>query len=309
MEYNFYDLAYFAGYLDGDGCFFLGKTIQRQKNIVVYEYCLQIVSVKREVLDKFSTIFGGHVRQKQKRLNHKIPYAWALKGKKACTICALILEMLVDKKIACDCLIEMSKTISQRYWKEKDQILIDKRENIIKRIKKDRDMNGFVTKESIESLNNSKKTIQPIPRDYAYLAGLIDSEGCFRVKTWKPKKRPNKVYAICLEIGNTKLPIMPWLIKRFGGSIVFVAAKPNKKAAAIWSISANSLYEILPMIYPFLMNKKAVCEKLIEFQKTILPNGGDRHSELFNALFAKNRANRDRIVDEIHALNAKGDHN
>lgn len=55
-----------------------------------------------------------------------------------------------------------------------------------------------------------------------------------------------------------------------------------------------------------LTNKKAVCEKLVEFQNTILPNGGDRHSKLFHTLFTKNRVLRDTIVAEVHELNAKG---
>ena len=50
----------------------------------------------------------------------------------------------------------------------------------------------------------------------------------------------------------------------------------------------------------------SICDKLIEFQETILPNGGDRHSELFRALFEKRQEVRERIVQEIHQLNHKG---
>lgn len=298
-------LAYCAGYIDGDGCFYVGKTLQKKTNTIVYEYSIQIISIKREVLDIFCSYFGGFVRQKTKRIKHKIPYQWTIKGKNALQLAIIISDILVDKKIACSLFIDMSKTIFPNAGKKVSDQLINERDEIINKIRKDREMHD-ITKEQIDDLKNRKNIIEPTPRDYAYLAGLIDSEGCFRVKHWLPKNKPNHVYTIHLEIGNTKLPIMPWLIERFGGGITFVPAKPNKKSCAIWSLSSKALYQILPKIYPFLTNKKAVCEKLIEFQQTILPNGGDRHSELFNALFTKNRELRDKIVSEIHQLNLKG---
>lgn len=170
-------------------------------------------------------------------------------------------------------------------------------------------MNNHITKEIIEELNTIKKTkiIDP-DYDYPYMAGLMDSEGCFRIKHWKPKNRPNEVYNITIEIGNTKFPILRWLIERFGGSICYVPGKSNKKPSATWTLSAAALYEILPKIRPYLITKKEVCDKLIEFQQTILPNGGDRHSELFRALFEKRQEVRKRIIEEVHQFNLKGSH-
>lgn len=304
-EFNF---AYCAGYLDGDGCFYVGTFQQNPQNITVYEHSIQVLSIKRGVLDKFCLEFGGAVRTKEQRIGHKVPYTWAIKGEKASNLAASISDMLVDKKIACELFIKFASTIVPNCGQKVGDAIIQQRKTFIDQIKEDRHMHNFVTKEAIESLNDRKNTVDPIPRDYAYLAGLIDSEGCFRVKHWLPKNKPNHVYAISLEIGNTKFPILPWLIERFGGNISFIPEKPGKRAVGIWNLSAKSLYEILPRIYPFLTNKKDVCQKLMEFQQTIIPNGGDRHSELFHALFTKNRAVRDRIVEEIHVLNAKGSH-
>lgn len=167
-------------------------------------------------------------------------------------------------------------------------------------------MANLITREDIENAKKESLTITPSETDWPYLAGLIDSEGCFRIRKWKPKNRPNYVYNIELEIGNTKLPILPWLIKRFGGTISFIEAKPKRRAIGRWSLSAAKLYEILPKIKPFLRSKKEVCDKLIEFQETILPNGGDRHSELFRALFEKRQEVREKIIKEVHQLNHKG---
>lgn len=299
-------LCYVAGYIDGDGCFYLGTF--RQKIITVYELSIQIVSVKEAVLNEFKEAFGGCVRQKPLRLRHRKAFCWTIKGKYAEIVASKIRIYLVEKIGECDLFIKFSKTIKHNKFRTVANDVINRRNELISQIREEKHMNNHITREDIEKLKSEALTITPADLDYPYLAGLIDSEGCFRIKTWKPKNRPNQVYNISVEIGNTKLPIMPWLIKRFGGSIVFIEAKTNKKASATWTLSADALYKILHKIRPFLRSKQEVCDKLIEFQQTILPNGGDRHSELFRALFEKRKEVRDRIIGEVHQLNRKGSH-
>ena len=306
MKDEFHKLAYCAGYLDGDGCFYLGTTIQKPKNILVYEYSIQVLSVKKEILYEFVRLFGGFVREKPQRIRHKTPFCWTIKGQNSVALAKLIYPFLTDKKITCAIYIEFSETIVSNNWKIVGEEIIKKRNEFIIKIRKERHMNDLITKQKIEAAKLIEKTIEPSRLDYAYFAGLIDSEGCFRVKKWKPKHKPNSVYAIHIEIGNTKFAIISWLVERFGGHIAYIPEKPRKKAVAIWSLSANALYKILPKIHPFLSTKKEICEKLMEFQATILPNGGDRHSELFHGLFEKTRMRREAIIDEIHKLNLKG---
>jgi len=299
---------YIAGYIDSDGCLYIGKTIQKPKMITVFEYSIQICSVKREVLDTFENAFGGSTRKKPFKERHRDAFCWTIKGIKAVQLIKQIIHFMIDKKHQGKLFIQFSQLIYGNNFKTVENSLLNKRDRIIKDIRKDKHMNNLINKESIDSLKEISKTVIPSKNDYPYLAGLIDSEGCFRIKKWKPKKKPNHVYNITLEIGNTKLPIMPWLVERFGGSVVFIPGKKNKKASATWTLSAAALYQILPKIRNYLRNKQIVCDKLIEFQKTILPNGGDRHSELFRALFEKRREIRERIVDEVHKFNLKGSH-
>ena len=297
---------YTAGYVDGDGCFYVGITFQKPKMIKVYEASIQIVSVKKTILDKFQEFYGGYIQKKPFKSRHKDAYCWTIKGDAAHKTTLFIKDHLVDKQIQADLFIKYCENITSNNFRKVSSEFIDIREEMIKQIREDKHMNNFVTKEAIEKLNDLQFTVTPQELDYPYLAGLIDSEGCFRIKKWKPSNRPNEVYNINLEIGNTKLPILPWLVERFGGSVCFIPAKGVKKASATWTLSAAALFKILPKISPFLCGKKEVCDKLIEFQSTILPNGGDRHSELFHALFEKRRKIRERIIDEVHQLNKKG---
>lgn len=295
--------------MDGDGCFYLGIFVQNPKDITVYDHSIQSVSVKKPVLDIFNINFGGFIRQKPDRARHKRSYCWTIKTKKSLDFARLISPFLTDKRLQCAMYIQFCESICFNNFKTVDPLIIEKRKNLIIEIRKEKHMNYLITKEIVDSLKEKTKTV-PINEqiDYPYFAGLMDSEGCFRIKRWKPKKNKESVYCLTIEIGNTRFPILEWVIERFGGNICFSPAKEKRKAIANWSISSAALYEILPKIRPYLINKKEVCDKLIEFQKTILSNGGDRHSELFHALFEKNRAIRERIIDEVHEFNLKGSH-
>lgn len=304
---EFNKFSYLAGYVDGDGCFYLGTTIQKPKNIIVYESSIQILSVKPEVLYFFKENFGGYVRQKPQKLNHKTPYVWTIKNKFAFDLAKLISDHLTDKKISSQIFIKMAHRIKPNCG---ISISIEEHEirlKIINAIREEKSMNDFIDEEFVQNMKNTVQCKTPTSKDFAYFAGLMDSEGCFRIKTWKPKTKPNKVYAISIEIGNTRKPIFPFLIETFGGSIQYIHPKSkNKKPFALWTLSADALFKILPNIYPYLISKKEVCAKLIEFQKTILSNGGDRHSESFRILYEKTRIIRDKIIEEVHLLNSKG---
>lgn len=298
--------SYTGGYLDGDGCFYTGIYIQKPKNIQIFESSIQVVSVKIEILNFFKSFYGGAIRMKPKKDRHKDSFCWTIKGYDALSVCYKIYNFVIDKYPQIILFMEYINSITSNYYQIVSKNIIERRCNIIKLMREEKHMNNLIDKESIDKLKDIKFTISPAPLDFPYLAGLIDSEGCFRIKKWKPKNRPNNVYNIALEIGNTKFPILPWLIARFGGSACFIPAKSNKKASALWTLSSNSLHAILPKIHPYLRGKKEVCGKLMEFHNTILPNGGDRHSELFHELFEKRIKVRESIINDVHILNKKG---
>ena len=297
------EFSYLAGYLDGDGCMYCGTTIQKPKNITVFEYSIQVCCVERENLFSFEK-HGGYVRQKEQRPKHKIPYVWVLKD--CYKFASNVLPYLLDKPVQCKCLIDLFESIRGSNYQTCKNKTLDHRYNIIDICRRNK-VSDLVTKENIDKIKCLKPSIEPKDTDFAYLAGLIEAEGTFRIKSWKPSNKPNKVYNASLEIGNTRYPIFTWLIDRFGRNISFIHKKGNKRACAIWSLQSKSLYNILDRIHLFLRTrKKLVCEQLIEFNKTILVNGGDRHSDAFKERMIAIISKRDSIIDEVHKLNKKG---
>ncbi len=297
------EFAYLAGYIDGDGCFYLGTTLQKNKEIIVFEYSIQVLSVERENLESFLP-YGGYISEKPTRPGHKTPYCWVLKS--CADFCTKIANFLIDKEFQCTQVLTLIQSIRQSNFQKVGNQTYEHRLEIINNNRRNK-MSDLVTKENIERIKNIGPSITPSEADFAYLAGLIESEGTFRIKSWKPKNRPNKVYNSSLEIGNTRFPIFPWLMDRLGGNISFSDKTQRKRAVAIWSLQSESLFKVIEKIHPFLRTrKKKVCELLMEFQKTILDNGGDRHSLIFKERMTSILAKRESLIEEVHKLNKKG---
>lgn len=302
-----FDRAYAAGYIDGDGCFYLGAYMSTKS--MIYEYSVQVPSTKKESVDWLKEKFGGSIRTiSDSREIRKTIHHWKLSGKKSIEFVKQIQPFIVAKQVESQIYIEYGLNVVRNNFQPLTDDTIEHRMDLIKNIRKEKHEWNQITKDEFTS---KWKTITPSIEitdiDIAYFAGLIDSEGCFRVKKWKPQKKPNNVYMISLEIGNTQKLFFEWILNRFGGSISFLTAKAkNRKNSVTWSLGAKKLNVLALRIVRFLIIKQPVCKKIIEFQQTMIPNGGDRHSDTFKNMYQKVISKREKIISEIHILNKKG---
>lgn len=305
--------AYLAGYTDGDGSIFCRTYIQKPST-KVYESSLQICSVDQNICNYFFHEFKGAVHKRpEKRNNRRDSWLWYVKGKQCQSILEEMINFLILKKrisILCCSLIE--NVSCKRSYKRNpvSESTHQLRQNIIHQIKEEIHMNDRIDENLFQSLKDIKKIKIPSNADFAYLAGLIDAEGCFRIQHWQPKRQGrSEHWVITLEIGNSKFSIFPWLLERFGGSIIY--RKPTKSrhnAMIIWSLRSDALFQILPNIYPFLRVKKERCEKLVQFHQISIPLGGDRKSQTFKNHVMDVLHTRKILFDEFQILNAKGKH-
>lgn len=300
-------LIYLSGYIEGDGCFRASTTIQKQQyNCIVYERSITITSVKEEPIKLFENLVGGFTYTEQKEGNRRRTYTWTVKGDASLIVANKVLPFLIMKKDICKLYIKYCQNILQNKNKTNIDVL-NERNSLLKQIRNDIHNCGLFDKSDVEKIKTLSNTIKPTENDYIYLAGFIDAEGCFRVSKRFRKSTNIWIYNTCLEIGNTRIECIKWLQERFGGSISYIHSKGvNRKNTAIWSCHAQILLPILVKIVDYLINKKEVCLELIKFQKTILKNGGDRHSDSFKESYKSVLAERELIVERIHKLNHKG---
>ncbi len=290
------NLAYTAGYLDGDGCFYIGKNHFPVK----YRSAIFVTSTNIIICRTLKNQFGGQIKVHKKNpkfKNYNVTNAWYIRGQNAITFCQSVLPYLKEKK-------EDAKTFFD-FFNEKSKII---KEIYIQKVKDHRLNFNLITEDQVKVLNTIQKEGLPNEQDFAYLAGFIDAECNLTISREKPKNRPNTTYKIILQCNNTKSPVIMWLMKTFGGFCYFVSRKNKNskhKDQVAWRITGKALSSLLPNLLPFLRYKKPVCEQLIEFYATTLPNGGDRQSVQFKTDYLSTISKREAIVANVHKLNSK----
>ena len=114
---------------------------------------------------------------------------------------------------------------------------------------------------------------------YAYLAGVLDSDGSFimvhRIRYGK------EFYDTYIQVTNSNENLMKWLVKTFGGSYrdktkYKQSSIPRIKNIFEWKQQrTRDLVPILEKAVPYLIIKKEKGEKMLKYRKSrlLLANG------------------------------------
>ncbi len=97
---------------------------------------------------------------------------------------------------------------------------------------------------------------RPTLAGLAYLAGVVDGEGCFAT----PKTGPGIV--VCMA----DVPVLVWLHEHFSGALSNAYTPPgNSRPRKIWALcrQADLLY-LLPRLRPYLVLKGDECDLMLE---------------------------------------------
>jgi hypothetical protein len=111
--------------------------------------------------------------------------------------------------------------------------------------------------------------------DRAYLAGLIDGEGCIFInkRCAKKAKKVNSaklVYSSGLAIAMTALPVLQWIKRTTNlGEIRTYKPKKKHKQAYRWTVWSNQASALLKVVSFRLILKRAQAETLIAFQDSM----------------------------------------
>lgn len=89
--------------------------------------------------------------------------------------------------------------------------------------------------------------------DLAYLAGVLDGEGCFNVA------RCRSTYVPRILVVNTNEDLVSWLRATFGGDVTrtSVKNKPNWKPRYQWRLSHQKALDLAQRVMSFLRVKRA----------------------------------------------------
>jgi len=104
--------------------------------------------------------------------------------------------------------------------------------------------------------------------DRAYVAGLIDGEGCIHIEKKLGKDKTPQYFTLRVSVTNTEFKMVNWLKENFGGHIQFHKKyKENWRRKYQWSIVARQALVFLELIRPYVLVKGEQLELAILFQK------------------------------------------
>jgi len=137
--------------------------------------------------------------------------------------------------------------------------------------------------------------------DLAYLAGIIDGEGCISLS--KSHKNDRYYYRLQLTITNTSAELKQWLEDKFGGRIRTSYARSNNRSDILhWTVSGNQCQWLLRQVLPYLIIKKPQAE--LALMMNINPYGGTAR---WNSIYTEEEESlREKIRIAIHEYNLSG---
>lgn len=114
-------------------------------------------------------------------------------------------------------------------------------------------------------------------KDNAYMAGILDGEGCIFIHKLKDNGKNKPV--IILEITNKE--VIEWIHERFGGSMGFrKKRKEHWKDSYSWGLYVQLEIQIfLEKVFPFMIVKKKQASIMLFFLTRDYTDNGDGYFE------------------------------
>lgn len=108
----------------------------------------------------------------------------------------------------------------------------------------------------------------------AYIAGIVDGEGCITIiradQSKHSPKHKSPSYRLAVSIYNSNKPMIDWLAERIDAHRHYKRQKsPNHKSLHILTISAKSASSFLSQIQPFIIAKSEQLKLALELQALV----------------------------------------
>lgn len=129
-------LAYLAGIIDGEGCFYMGLTHQaKYGNGYMFHTFIKVTSCDRVLIDWLDNLFGGtreeRYRWTSKKAFERPVYNWQATGEMLDYVCPKILPYLVIKTKQCELMMKMRETYANIGSKRLSEEVVNLRKDLI----------------------------------------------------------------------------------------------------------------------------------------------------------------------------------
>lgn len=108
--------------------------------------------------------------------------------------------------------------------------------------------------------------------DKAYLAGIVDGEGCISISKQIIKRTPTPVYSLIVVVSLVNKDVLQYFKEITGlGSVKYGAkheSSDNSRTSYQWWVSSRQAEKLLVEIYPYLRIKREQADIALSFMKT-----------------------------------------
>jgi len=255
--------SYAAGAIDGDGAIYLVK----EGNL--YIPFVQLVKKFGTLISSFKNDFGGIVGSLKPKMPHHSPlHYWRLKGSENCKDFLLkISQFLVYKKIRAEVLSEYieKNPFVRGITLSPEQIMGREKYHIKLGTLNDEAYRQNISMVAKTYLNTEDEAF------WAYVAGIMDTDGSFSVKRQRGQAdTKNLRYIPCIQMSMASLDVINHIRKNCVYGTVCVAK--NKSCVRgfhyAWSIGKKQdSAEFIESILPYLKEKKDQASIVLDFCK------------------------------------------
>lgn len=269
-----FKLAYLAGVLDGDGSFSIIKRTffseAEKRRIPRYRPCIQMYNLSDEMTKSLEENLGGNIGTRNKQKEEWLPqYYWYCVGLKSCKIALdKLLPYLVVKKEMAEGLLKFSEKAINLYQKKRleDFIIQDREKDYLamRMLNDKRDL-------SPESVCKRSHEISKNQIDWAYIAGLMDTDGSFQISRSIRTCKKSYGYEARATIQMLSIKGINFIYEKSGlGHVALITRGRGSNCRQLfhyrWIITNHHELKIfINNILPYISFKKEQCLVLLEF--------------------------------------------
>lgn len=165
----------------------------------------------------------------------------------------------------------------------------------------------MVTKKNPDAKQYVFKRFAPL--DLAYLAGIIDGEGCFHICLLSKHANDgyiNPHYRGVLKVSNTDPKLIEWLKETFKGTesacTRSTSTRKFERKVFDWTVTGFRLLDLCEQVLPYLIIKKRHCENMIKFKGTYPRVKIGRGNKILSEDILKSRQS---CLEESRKLNSR----
>lgn len=299
-------MAYLAGAFDGDGSFSLLKGSSRTSISPLYYPMIQLANINKVLIDFIRDNFGGLVSIRapykgSNGLDRKLCYGWKLEKSIKClpALEKLIPYLIIKKERA----IYLRDYILDNPFKRGCGPL--SKDVLIKREKAYLKMRSFNDIPDVHGdlLSKSKRRTAECSIFWAYVAGIMDTDGSFTLKREMKKGRLNPTYTSMVSLSMVDCRAVYYIANNFVGAQVYTVKASSTTNGFCYRLSVNGFnetIEFLIRVIPFLLIKKEVAEELLFFCRNRKTQNGRK------GISKEEYSFRETVYEKIRHLNKYG---